>query len=91
MPRRINPKRPAAKPSGKALSFPDWKAAAVKFMSGRAGTMPEREWKRAFISGMPPDDAEFECGRRGSNARPLAGFAFVPSTEAGRSVLQPVA
>jgi hypothetical protein len=26
-------------------------------MGGRPGTMPEREWKRAFITGTSPEDA----------------------------------
>ena len=31
--------------------------AALRVVLGGAGTMPEHEWKRAYITSMTPDDA----------------------------------
>jgi hypothetical protein len=39
------------------LTYAAWKARAVEIMGGRAGIMPEREWKRAYITNMTLDDA----------------------------------
>ena len=46
----------SAKPA-EPLTHAQWKARAVEIMGGRAGTMPEREWKRAYITNMTAKDA----------------------------------
>ena len=38
------------------LTYAQWKAAAVEIMGGRAGTMAERHWNRAYITGVTPED-----------------------------------
>jgi hypothetical protein len=45
-----------AKPA-EPLTYAAWKARAVEIMGGRAGIMPECEWKRACVTGMTPDAA----------------------------------
>jgi hypothetical protein len=39
------------------LVYAEWKAKALTLLGSRAGTMPERKWKRAFVAGMSPDEA----------------------------------
>jgi len=39
-----------------SLTYAVWKARAVEIMGGRAGTMRESAWKRAYITNMTPDD-----------------------------------
>ena len=50
-----SPSPPAPRASRPNRSYAAWKAAAVELMGGRAGTMPEREWKRSFIVGLDPE------------------------------------
>jgi hypothetical protein len=49
-----NPARATAKSSA-PTTYSAWKAAAVEITGGRVGTMPEREWKRCYITGLDPE------------------------------------
>ena len=54
MARKTSP-RPPARATAKPLTYAEWKAAAVEIMGGRAGTMPGREWKRSYVTGLDPE------------------------------------
>ena len=41
----------------RAADLRNWKARVVTLLGGRSGTMPQREWRRLFITGSSPQDA----------------------------------
>jgi len=73
---RLVPRKPKPPPPPAAPSYAAWrKEAAVELESRhavRAGTIPERVWKRLFVQGASAREAAAQAAVTAYNARPAA-------------------
>jgi hypothetical protein len=71
MPRKIT-SRPSAQQA--TLLYAEWKAKALTLLGGRPGTMSERELKRAFFTGLLPEEVAAEVAAlAGAHRRNVGG------------------